>query len=152
MVWEIGILLYLKELSHRSLFFKKLAKLFKIFLSNPFQSSPSSAILVPFSFRINPLVFICLRKPLFLGFPGSQHFSINLGRPKKNVSKSLDVAPLILSFVHNDLYFFIVAPYIENDIARNNHTSFGSDFSFLWPRDLVLNRYFQKKITFWILL
>ena len=33
-----------------------------------FQSFPSSAILVLFCFRINPLVFFSLWKPLFLGF------------------------------------------------------------------------------------
>ena len=48
---------YLKELRHRSCILKKLAKLFKIVISNPFQSSPSSAILVPYCFRITPLVF-----------------------------------------------------------------------------------------------
>ena len=41
---------------------KKKAKLFKIV--NPFYSSPSSAILVTFCFRINPLVFFFLNKPL----------------------------------------------------------------------------------------
>ena len=46
-----------------------MAKLFKIDVSNPFQSSPSSAILVPFCFRINTLVFFFLSKPLFLIFP-----------------------------------------------------------------------------------
>ena len=59
----------LKELRHRSCILKKLAKLFKIVISNPFQSSPSSAILVPFCFRITPLVFFFLSKLLFLGFP-----------------------------------------------------------------------------------
>ena len=34
------------------LFWKKLAKLFKIVISNPFQSSPSSAILVPCPFGV----------------------------------------------------------------------------------------------------
>ena len=58
----------LKELRHRSCILKKLAKLFKIVISNPFQSSPSSAILVPFFFRIDPLAFFFLSKPLFLGF------------------------------------------------------------------------------------
>ena len=53
----------LKELHHRSWKFSK------IVISNPFQSSPSSAILVPFCCRINPLVFFFLRKLLFLGFP-----------------------------------------------------------------------------------
>ena len=48
---------------------KKLAKLFKIVISNPFQSSPSSAIPVPFCFKITPLVFFFLSKLLFLGFP-----------------------------------------------------------------------------------
>ena len=36
---------------------KKLAKVFKIVISNPFQSSPSSAILAPFCSGITPLVF-----------------------------------------------------------------------------------------------
>ena len=58
----------LKELRHRSCILKKMAKLFKIVISNPFQSSPSSAILVPFCSRITPLVFFLLSKPLFLGF------------------------------------------------------------------------------------
>ena len=59
----------LKELNHRSGILKKMAKLFKIVISNPFQSSPSLAILVSFCFRIIPLVFFFLSKPLFLGFP-----------------------------------------------------------------------------------
>ena len=50
-----------KELRHRSFILKKkIAKLFKIIISNPFQSSPSSAILVPFCFRIAPLVLFTL--------------------------------------------------------------------------------------------
>ena len=53
----------LKELRHRWCILKK------IFISNPFQSSPPSAILVPFCSRITPLVFFFLSKPLFLGFP-----------------------------------------------------------------------------------
>ena len=73
---------------HRSGILKKIAKLFKIEISNPFQSSPSSAILVPFCFRINPLVFFFLIKPLFF-----QHFNRNLGR-WRNDSKYRDVAPL----------------------------------------------------------
>ena len=48
---------------------KKKAKLFQMVFINPFQSSPSSAILVPFCFRITPLVFFFLSKPSFLGFP-----------------------------------------------------------------------------------
>ena len=59
---------YLKELRHRSCILKKLPKLFKIVISNPIQSSPSSAILVPFLFIITTLVFFFLSKPLFLGF------------------------------------------------------------------------------------
>ena len=59
----------LKVLRRRSCILKKMAKLFKIFISNLFQSSPSSAILVPFCFKITPLVFFFLSKPLFLGFP-----------------------------------------------------------------------------------
>ena len=58
----------LKELRNRSSILKKMAKLFKIFICNPFQPAPSSAILVPFCFRITPLVFFFLGKPLFLGF------------------------------------------------------------------------------------
>ena len=50
-------------------FEKKLSKLFKIVISNPRQSSPSSAILIPFCFRIFPLVFFFPIKPLFWGFP-----------------------------------------------------------------------------------
>ena len=57
----------LKELRHCSCILKKLAKFFKI-ISNPFQSSPSLAILVPFYSRITPLVFFFLGKRLFLGF------------------------------------------------------------------------------------
>jgi len=63
------VFIRLKELRHRSCILKKIVKLFKIVISNPFQSSPSSAILVPFCFRINHLVFFFLSKPLFLGFP-----------------------------------------------------------------------------------
>ena len=48
----------LKELRRRSCFLKTLAKLFKIVISNPFQSSPSSAILVPFCSRITPFFFL----------------------------------------------------------------------------------------------
>ena len=76
----------LKDLRHRSCILKKLAKLLKIVISNQFQSSPSSAILVPFFFRITPLVFFFLSKPLFLG---SQHLNRNLGRPR-NDSKYRD--------------------------------------------------------------
>ena len=47
------------------MYFEKNAKLFKIVISNPFQSSPSSTILVLFCFRIIPLVFLFLSKPLF---------------------------------------------------------------------------------------
>ena len=57
----------LKELRHHSRILKKLAKLFKIIISNLFQSSPSSAILVPFCSRITPLLFFFLSKPLILG-------------------------------------------------------------------------------------
>ena len=57
----------LMELHHRSCILKKqMAKLFKIVVFNPFQSSPRSAILVPFCLRITPLVFFFLSKPLFL--------------------------------------------------------------------------------------
>ena len=52
-------------------FFKKLAKLFKI-ITNPFKSYPSSAILVPFCFRITPLLFFFLSKPFF-----PQHLNCN---------------------------------------------------------------------------
>ena len=63
-------LVALKELRHHSCILKKLAKLFKIVISNPFQSSPSSSIqVVPFCFRINPLVFFFFSKLSFLGFP-----------------------------------------------------------------------------------
>ena len=43
--------------------------IFKIVIFNPFQSSPSSAILVSFCFSIIPLVFFLLSTLLFLGFP-----------------------------------------------------------------------------------
>ena len=59
----------LKELSHRSCILKRLAKLFKNVISNPFQSSPPSAILVPFCFRITPSVFFFISKSSVLGFP-----------------------------------------------------------------------------------
>ena len=70
-VWKSLSSIYsLKEaLRHRSCILKKLAKLFKIIISNPFQPSPSSAILAPFCFRINPLVFFFFSKTLFSGFP-----------------------------------------------------------------------------------
>ena len=81
----------LKELRHRSCILKKSAKLFKIVIFNPFQSSQSSAILVPFCFRITPLVFFFLSKPLF--FKVYQHFNRILGH-RRNYSKYRDVAPL----------------------------------------------------------
>ena len=59
----------LKELRHRSRIFKEMAKLFTFVSCNPFQSPPSSAIRVPFCFRITPLVFLFLSKSLYLGFP-----------------------------------------------------------------------------------
>ena len=58
----------LRSLSHCSRILKTLPKLFKIIIFNPFQSSPSSAILVPFCSRITPLMFSFLRKPLFVSF------------------------------------------------------------------------------------
>ena len=60
--------LLLKGLLHRSYTLKKMPKLFKIIISNPFQSLPPPAILVSFCSRINPLLFFFLSKPLFLGF------------------------------------------------------------------------------------
>ena len=57
-----------KELRDRSRIFKKLAKLFKIIISNPFKSSPFLAILVPFSSTITPLLFFLLSKTLCVGF------------------------------------------------------------------------------------
>ena len=57
-----------KEVRHCSCILKKMAKLFKIVITYPFQSSPYSAILVPFCSRIAPLVFFFLSKPLFLSF------------------------------------------------------------------------------------
>ena len=44
--------LYLKEVHHHSCILNKMAKVFKIAICNPFQISPSSAILVPFCFLI----------------------------------------------------------------------------------------------------
>ena len=67
-LWRIWTASCLKELCHRSCILKKIAKLFKIVISNPFQSSPFSAILVPVCFRIPPLVFSFISKPLVLGF------------------------------------------------------------------------------------
>ena len=63
----------LKELRHPSCILKKkkkqkMAKLFKIVIFNPFQSSPSSTIFVPFCFGITPLVFFFISKLLILGF------------------------------------------------------------------------------------
>ena len=58
----------LKELRLRSCILNKLAKLFKIVISNPSQSSPSSAILAPFCCSKTPLLFFFLSKPSFLGF------------------------------------------------------------------------------------
>ena len=80
----------LKELRHCLCILKILTKLLKIVISKPFQSSPSSAILVPFCFRITVLVFFFLSKPLVLV---SQHFNRNL-RHRRNDSKYHDVAPL----------------------------------------------------------
>ena len=82
----------LKELRHRSCILKKLAKLFKIVISNPFQSSPSSAILVPFRFRITTLVFSFISKSLVLGFPRLKPWLM----PSKNDLKYREVAPLNL--------------------------------------------------------
>ena len=85
--------LNLKERRHRSSILKQLAKLFKIVISNQFQSSPTSAIFVTFCLRINPLVFFCLSivwclfclsKPLFE--PLEPHLNCNLGR-RRNGSK-----------------------------------------------------------------
>ena len=53
------------ELAKHVVSTEDMAKLFKIVISNPFQSSPSSAILVPFCSRITPLVFFFLSLPLF---------------------------------------------------------------------------------------
>ena len=80
----------LKELRHRSCILKRIAKLFKIVISNPFRPSPSSAILVPYCFRITPLVFSFISKSLVLGFQ-----TLNRGlRRRKNYLKYRDVAPL----------------------------------------------------------
>ena len=76
------------QLYHHSCILKKMAKLFKTVISNPFQSSPSFAILAPFCSRITPLVFFFLSKPLFLIL---QH--LNLGR-QRNDSKYHNTAPL----------------------------------------------------------
>ena len=84
--------LSLKELRYRSCILKKLAKLFKIVISNPFQSSPSSVILFPFCHRITPLVFSFLATHYFQVL---QHFNRDLGR-QRNDSKYRDVAPLTL--------------------------------------------------------
>ena len=66
---KVLCLFHIKGATSRSCIVKKVAKLFKILISNLFQSSSSSAILVPFCSRITPLVFFFLSKPLFLGFP-----------------------------------------------------------------------------------
>ena len=88
----------LKERHHRLCILNKMAKLFKVVISNPFdfQSSPSSAIAVPFCPRITLLVFFFLCKPLFLGFATLNR---NLGR-QRNDSKYREVAPLKSASFH----------------------------------------------------
>ena len=61
--------LELKGAMSSFMYFEKMAKLFKNVISNPFQSPPTSAIDVSFCFRITPLVFFFLSKPLVVGFP-----------------------------------------------------------------------------------
>ena len=63
-------------------------RVFQIVISNPFQSSSFSAILVPLCCRINPLGFFFLSKPLFYV---SRHLNRNLGRTG-NDSKYYDIA------------------------------------------------------------
>ena len=70
----------------------------KIVIYNPFQSSPSTVILVPFSVRITPLVFSSLANHYF---KVSQQFNRNL-RHRKNYSKHRDVAPLMLLYLFAD--------------------------------------------------
>ena len=48
--------------------FEQKRETFKVIISNLFQYSPSSTILVPFCFRINPWVFFFFSEKLFLGF------------------------------------------------------------------------------------
>ena len=59
---------------------KQKAKVLKIVISNPFQSSPSSAILVPLWFRITLWWFSSLANHYFW-VTVSQHFNRNLGHP-----------------------------------------------------------------------
>ena len=79
----------LKELRQRPCLLKCI---FKNLYSNPFQSSPSLATLVPFWLRIPLLVFFFLSKLLFLGFLA-------------HGSKYHDVAPL-----RNTFFFLYVGP------------------------------------------
>ena len=63
-------LLVLKGATSSFVYFeKKLAKLFKIVISNPYPSSLSLAIIVRFCFRITPMMLFFISKPVFLGFP-----------------------------------------------------------------------------------
>ena len=93
MVWRQ---LFLKQLRYRSFILKKKAKLFKIVIFNSFQSTPSSAILVPFCFRITP--FWCFSSLVNHFFLVSQHFNRNLS-PRRNDSKYRDVVPLSMPYL-----------------------------------------------------
>ena len=63
---------------------------FKSVLCNPSQSSPLSTILVPFWFIITSLVFFCLIKLIFCGFP---HVEGYFARTENDL-KYRKVAPL----------------------------------------------------------
>ena len=100
---------------------QKSGKLFKIVISNPSQSSSSSATLVPFCFRITRLVFFFFKKPLFSGFPTlSPSF-----RPSKNDLKYRDVAALsgILTGIIIILIIIIIVIIIIIIIKKNDPVS-----------------------------
>ena len=86
----------LKALSHG---LKSLAKLFKLVVCNPCQSSPSLTILVPLWFIVISLMFFYLYKALFLSF---LQFNSNFVDAQNN-SKYRDGAPLNFSLF---CYFF----------------------------------------------
>ena len=81
--------LKLKGATSSLVYSKKLAKLFKIIISNPCQSSPVPASLVPLCFGIASCQAI-----IFMVF---QHLNCNLGHQRSD-SKYPDVAPLSIFF------------------------------------------------------
>ena len=77
--------LILKELCHHWRILEKLAKLFKILISNPIQSSASSTILVPFCFRIGPLVFFLPWQTIIFRFPSTLAAIYSIGEMTQNI-------------------------------------------------------------------